>query len=325
MKFYFDESGSFTIPQTRVSSVGIVCGIALPEKAEADVFNRFDTFVSGLPPSVFDNGEPKGRLLDERCLTAFVDLCASLPDLLICPTILDLTSLCGESYDSTVGKIASKMRSVSLQCLHETMRSETSDLASEIDRMSPTQVLRLVSWARCIARTLQDSLIYHSGGDCTPCWGSLHFEVDAVNNSREEKVFDVLLPGWVAAWSAKTPFHLIEEIHTADHPFVQNWDREDGLDLGKILRPNLHYVTSNQSRGIQIADMAASVIRRAVLGRNSIVYPKELRNYGKLMTRAIRSPEESCGLFCLGRNVTPTETNRTYLGLVGEIRAARKT
>ena len=63
MKFFFDESGNFQLPPAEEHRVGIVSGVAIPDSDEAEVFQQFDAFLSKLPVSSFQNGEPKGRLL----------------------------------------------------------------------------------------------------------------------------------------------------------------------------------------------------------------------------------------------------------------------
>ena len=65
MKFFFDESGNFQFPPAGVHRVGIVSGVAIPDSDEAEVFRQFDAFLGKLPASSFENGEPKGRLLND--------------------------------------------------------------------------------------------------------------------------------------------------------------------------------------------------------------------------------------------------------------------
>jgi hypothetical protein len=127
------------------------------------------------------------------------------------------------------------------------------------------------------------------------------------------------LPAWVTGWSQEDPLTMIEEIHTADHPFVQNWERLEGIDVGKMLRNNVHYVSSASSKGIQIADMLASLVRRAVVGLASAV---SLQDYGFIMTRTIGQPLHACGLFSLAPGDQP-DLERRYAGIADAINAAR--
>ena len=57
-----------------------------------------------------------------------------------------------------------------------------------------------------------------------------------------------MLPMWVTSWSHDEPFTTIEGIHTVDHPLVKNWDTAEGLDIGKMFRNKVHYVSSARAR-----------------------------------------------------------------------------
>ena len=170
--------------------------------------------------------------------------------------------------------------------------------------------------------TVQDSIILYRGVRYHPSWNSVRFEIDSVEpgpGSREERVFRTMLPMWVTGWSHDEPFTTIEGIHTTNHPLVKNWDAEEGLDIGKIFRDNVHYVSSATSKGIQLADMTASLVRRAVIGIANAV---DLQNYGLMMTKSIGRSENACGLFCLAPAAV-ADLNRRYHGLTNAIIGGR--
>lgn len=90
---------------------------------------------------------------------------------------------------------------------------------------------------------------------------------------------------------------LIAEIHTEAHPLIRNYSTRDGeFDLTRIFRDNLYYVPSPSSKGLQMADMAASIIRHAVCGIATI---NNLMNYGLLLKNNLWAPKYAHGLFCL--------------------------
>ena len=322
MKFFFDESGNFQLPPAEEHRVGIVSGVAIPDSDEAEVFEQFDAFLSTLPGSSFQNGEPKGRLLDHADRKALADMLVDLPGILLCPIMLDLTSLVGQHQTDAAGLVSRKLMQLQATCKHETFRNQIVELANDIGAMSTQQALRLAAWAKCIARTVQDSIILHSGTKYESSWNSLRFEIDQVGEipgNREEKVFETMLPMWVSSWSYDEPFTEIEGIHTADHPLVKNWDCDNGLDIGKMFKNNVHYVSSASSKGIQLADMTASLVRRSVMGIANTV---DLQNYGFMMTKTIGKPLHACGMFYLA----PAEIKdleRRYHGLEDAINAAR--
>jgi hypothetical protein len=324
MKFYFDESGNFQMPaKAGEHRVGIVSGVVIPESDEAEVFKHFDSFVASLPGTAFEKGEPKGRLLRDAETRAFAQMMLDIPGkILLCPTMLDLTTLFGHPESEIVKNIVAKFRQWEAGCIHDSLRKDVGELADETAKLRTQQALRLAAWAQCIKRSIQDSLIAHHAAEYLPAWHAVRFEIDAVEQfpiRREETVFRVLLPALVSNWSRLEPFALIEGIHTDEHPFVQNWDRPEGIDVGKLFRKNVHYACSATSKGIQMADMAATIIRRAVIG---LANSGNLRNYGFMMTRTIGNPFHACGLFSLALG-DHRDLERRYAGIADAINGGR--
>ena len=322
MKFFFDESGNFQLPPPGEHRAGIVCGIAIPDSDDVEIFRRFDAFVGALPASAFKNGEPKGRLLDDDDRKDFANMIAGLPGILICPIMLDLTSLVGQLQADVAGLVSQKLMQLQATCKHQTFRDQLVGLANDVSDLSMQQALRLVAWAKCISRTIRDSMILHSGPQYEPSWNALRFEIDPVEQTpgnREERVFKTMLPMWVSSWSHDDPVTLIEDVHTADHPLVKNWDTEKGLDVGKMFENNVHYVSSDTSKGIQLADMTATLVRRAVIGVANAV---NLQNYGFMMTKTVGQPLHACGMFCIAP-AEIKELERRYHGLADAINGAR--
>jgi hypothetical protein len=322
MKFFFDESGDFRVlADCEQHTVGIVVGVVVPESREEEVWSRFREFIVSLPASALKDGEPKGRLLDDEGRRAFASLVSKLEGILICPTILDLTSIAGHAI-TVRDKVVRKLESTAANCLHQSMQEEVGLLSRQFGNLSPEVAFRLSSWARCIKRCIDDSIFAHRGVAFSDCWTKMTFEIDIVRvgaKSREQQVFTKMLPGWVTAWCQKEPIMLIEEIHTDDHPFVREWDTERGIDLGKMLRGNLQFSSSYQSLGLQIADFAASVVRKAVVG---IVSVYDLKSYGVMMSNSPRSATHAHGIFSLGE-INRGDIARRFHGLVEAISIAR--
>lgn len=322
MFFYFDESGSFEArPQDH--RAGIVVGVALPESARDDAFCRFQEFLTTLAPSEYVRGEPKGARLSDDSRTRFSEFLADCEDLLLVVTMLDLTPLAQLDATTLNESIVKKLNWWAGQCRHQTMRDEVALLGRQTGNLSIPQTLRLVATARCIMRALEYAVIRFAADGYRPCWNAINFDLDAVQTrpgSREQAVFENLLPAWITAWSIKEPITLIEEVHTQEHPFVKQYETGDGIDLGAILRGNLHWRTSTGNPGIQIADMAATVVSRAVHG---ITTGHMLRDYGTIMTQALVSRQGDIGIFSIVD--TPVEDiAHRYAGLLGAVRGVRR-
>jgi hypothetical protein len=163
MKFFFDESGNFQLPPAEEHRVGIVSGVAIPDSDEAEVFQQFDAFLNKLPVSSFQNGEPKGRLLDDAGRKALAGMLVNLPGILVCPIMLDLTSLVGQPQSDAAGLVSRKLIQLQATCKHGTFRNQIAALANDIGALSTQQAFRLAAWAKCITRTVHDSIIYGTG------------------------------------------------------------------------------------------------------------------------------------------------------------------
>jgi hypothetical protein len=309
MNFYFDESGDFRLDNDGVRRVGIVAGITIPESAEAEVFAQFDAFVATLFSSAFKKGEPKGNLLSFEERTRFAQMIADNDKVVVTPAMLDIASI-NRAKKDVRGDIVRRMRNLAEQCIHETLREETQLLANRFGNLSDNQALRLGSVAYCIKRAFEQTIILLGGKEYFDCWNQMRFVIDRVQvrqGSREELVFKWTMLGWLEGWSRKNPTMTIKEIHTEEHPLIKKFSTDDDrCDLAKIYRDNLRYQCSSESKGIQIADMTASIISHAV---NGIVTPDNLTNYGLLLKNNIWSAAHSHGLFCL---TDPSEIDHSY-------------
>ncbi|MGD0653096.1 MAG: DUF3800 domain-containing protein [Thermoguttaceae bacterium] len=321
MFFYFDESGGFeTQPQGH--RAGIVVGVVLPESTRDNVFGRFQKFLATLSPNEYDRGEPKGARLSDDSRSRFSKLLADCQDLLLAVTMLDLTPLAQLDAKTLCESIVKRLNWWAGQCRYQTLRDEVTLLAKQAGNLSVPQTLRLAATARCIMRALDHAVIRFAGDCYRPCWNAISFELDAVQTrpgSREQQVFETLLPAWITAWSIKNPITLVEELHTPDHPFVKQYDRANGIDLGAILRNNVHWRSSAGNPGIQIADMAATVVSRAVHG---ITTGRELKDYGTLMKRALVSRAD-IGILSV-TETSEEDIARRYAGLLGAVHAVRR-
>lgn len=324
MRFYFDESGNFKVPDDPSEhSVGIVSGIAIPDSQEPHIFQEFDAFVSSLPPSAFKNGEPKGRLLDDGKRTELVNVISELPiGILFCPTVLDLTSLAGKSDANVSSEVSDKLTEIEPHCGNPEFKKRVQSIAVKTKEMSNQQMLRLLAWARCIYRCINESVFWYSFDRYRNDWSTLRFEIDPVQQcgGDEAEVFDFLLRQWIVAWFQQQPLMIARETLTPDHPFMKTWNTPHGVNAKKMFDHNIHYVSSCKSKGIQLADMTASIIRRALLNSSA----DNLFDYGMLMTRTLGDPRRAAGIFFFGTEEEIEAAEDRYRGVGDVIVFARK-
>jgi hypothetical protein len=235
--------------------------------------------------------------------------------------MLDIGSM-NRAKKDVRGDMVRRMRELAEQCIHATMKGETHLLANQFKNLSDNQSLRLGSVAYCIKRAFEQTIILLSGEEYFDCWDKMRFEIDPVQvrqDSGEKQIFKWTMLGWLQAWSQKSPTMTITEIHTDAHPLMKNYSTDDDkFDLTKIYRDNLHYPRSSESKGLQIADMAASIIHHAVRGIATI---DNLMNYGLLLKNNLWAPKYAHGLFCL-TDQSNVDYNR-YAGLNEAVAKAR--
>lgn len=325
MRFFFDESGDFTVPSnTFEHRASVVVGVSVSELVEEGLQESYAAFVEGLADEKKHNGEPKGRLFDPKDCHRFCRMLAENADAYVTPVTLDLTCFLNNEHEALPKKMKEILQQQSLECIHETMRDETALLGRQLGNLSSEQALRIAALAYCFQETVRDAVMFLSCRGHEGAWEKLSFEIDAAQRrpgSREHAVFSIMLLSWLTAWSRSHPLPLVKEIHTSDHPFVRLYEREEGIDLGKIVRGNLHWVDSSTSWGIQIADISASIVHRAVHdledeeGWGSVL--------GHLMRSSVRGPRTCLGLFSLS-GMLPSEVANKYRGLCNVIAAMQK-
>lgn len=102
MKFFFDESGDFTIPSNNNQhKVAVVTGIAISDLVIEKLFGQFRNFVDSLKNSEKLNGEPKGQLFSSDSIKNFCHILSQFDGISITPVTLDLSSLATSEYTNT--------------------------------------------------------------------------------------------------------------------------------------------------------------------------------------------------------------------------------
>lgn len=324
MRFYFDEAGDFAVPQDpNTHAVGIVVGVDIPELIEQQVFAAYQQFVSTLSTTEFKKGEPKGNLLSDTHLREFAEMMAVTKDLLITTTLIDLSTLAGGRSAESEKCVEAKFDKIASQCVYDSLRQEIELLKRQYVNLSRNQKLRLFGWSTCIFETLHQCVLWRADRRFDRCWQDIEYNIDPVQvkeGSREQQFFEMQVLAWVTGRTKSKPFLLIEEWHVSDHPFVGHYETDKGVDVGLLLRDKIRWPTSAASLGLQIADISASIVRKAVFG---VANADSLNTYGLLMTRSKLGDRYAPGL-CLIGDVDEAELGNRYYGLTGAIQRARK-
>ena len=80
---------------------------------------------------------------------------ADMPGILLCPAILDLTSVVGQPQADVPTFLSRQFIQVQSDAKHQSFRDEIVALANDAAALSAQQAIRLTAWAQCISRTIK--------------------------------------------------------------------------------------------------------------------------------------------------------------------------
>lgn len=266
MHFFIDEAGSFAIPSSAVHEVGVAVGVGVADPGWPDLQDTFREFANELPSSARARGEPKGRLMAPEQLHRFTEILSEVDGLVVCPVTMDLGHLHAIDPTDLLAPFHDRLDEAAAQMMYPTAEAQVQLLARQARNLSPEQILRIQTWSRCLYETLHHAIIFLSYGPMAESWNSVRIEIDPVQRrprNREQQFLSIMLFAWMMAWSVRNPFVTVEGLHTPTHPFVQNFVNDDGVVLSDLIRPNLYWPASDESIGLQIADVAATIVYQA--------------------------------------------------------------
>lgn len=263
MHIFIDEAGDFAIPASAdTHRVAVAGALTFTDPAWASARSAFGEFKKQLLASESLRGEPKWHRLSPEHRQAYCRLLADVDGVAFTPVTLDLSHL-ASSRESWIDPFLNKLDRQPDLMVYDTAKRQIAELAKQARNLSHVQHLRVYAWAYCLFQALQHAIMFLSHGDRAASWNSLRIEIDPVQPkplSREQRVFSLMVLAWQMGWSRTHPFSTIEGIHTADHPFVRNFEMPGGVDLGKLVRPNLHWRRSHESDGLQMVDLATAAV-----------------------------------------------------------------
>ncbi|HEX7679261.1 MAG TPA: DUF3800 domain-containing protein [Thermoanaerobaculia bacterium] len=318
MLFYFDESGDFAVPRDRNDHrAGVVVGLAIPDHIAPLLERKFRDFASTLEQDERVNGEPKGSPLCYRHRKAFAELMRRFEGrIALMPATLLLSDLVAD-HAAPAGKMANALREIAPGMAAASLTERLQLAASQVGNLSDSQTLRLYTLANALREVLAASIQFLVFGEDDASWEHVSFEIDSPTrqpNSREHQIFETIVGGWLYAWSEKFPLQL-SPLHTPQLTVIRKYADHQGFNLNKLLAGNIKWRNSADSWGIQIADMAAATIGKALAHSDD---QREVRIYEKLMRVSFHPYSRGPGLIVL--NVDNPMIEERYGPLAAAVR-----
>jgi hypothetical protein len=300
MRMYFDESGTFEAGRAR-SDVAIVTGVAVPATDQPRLFAEFGRLKVSEIGCASASEEVKGHRLTTNQRRLICRLLDQFPRVLVRPVIVDLHDFYGAQMQVLRDELGRSFEEVAFELPPGEARREVGLLRSLHLRMSNSQLARLFAWANCIDRTLRDAAMELVPEHERTSWSGLELLVDGPTANLatpEGRFFIPMLQNWLVTWSYENRFPALE-VAGKQHPLLEHFHHAMGLNIRTLVERGLHFVDSATEPGIQLADIAATIVGSA--SRLKDTDPDGLKTYGWLMKRSSERNRFGIGLLTAQR------------------------
>ena len=278
MFIYIDESGSFVLSPT-AGSWNVVAAYVVPEadRRRIELVLRDLKLASGRAHT----DEIKLRDLGELQIKDLLHRLRNFNSTLFISGI-DL----GEQQSNEIIKHQAvqvdKIRANKPRMIYEEGRASIESLASRVERLSPQLYTQFVAQIDLLDQVYRATTLYYSQR-IPPTIGSFRWRIDEKNSTRPlfEETIRHMAPALLQSKSLKEPGIFVEGFDYShyERAFGYRQDEipkylqeETGIEiksasnLGKIFS-DFSFVRSHDFPGVQVADLLASVYRRALRGQ----------------------------------------------------------
>jgi hypothetical protein len=307
MRIYVDEAGNFVVPADGQSLYSLVLALVVPSSVETNLFQEFLRLRDSWPNNAI---EIKGSKLDEVQAAQLIDL-VSRHDVFAKFYAVDMAT----HGDGVVGPFKARQADAITAHLtpehHPPIVAQLRGLADAIRRMPNQLFVQAFLVIELVLKVLEESTLYYVQR-LPEELGSIAWTIDQKNRTiteMEETWSTVILP--------------MSENHFAQHPLptlkgadyshfdarygidrndeemnrhmkwtrevygVRNDERPPGANAGLLLSEQRKFEDSTGSLGLQLADMLATTLRRAL---NNRLQPAGWKDFGRLLIADTSTP-----------------------------------
>jgi hypothetical protein len=307
MRVYIDEAGNFVVPADGQSLFSLVLALVIPTSIEPELFQEF----LRLRDSWQNNAvEIKGSKLDEAQAAQLIDL-ASRYDVFAKFFAVDMAT----HGDGVVGPFKNRQADAITAHLtpehHPPIVAQLKGLADAIRQMPNQLFLQAFLVIELVLKVVEESTLYYVQRSPEDL-GSIEWIIDRKNRritEMEETWSTLILPmseGQFAQRPLPTlkgadyshfdarygidPNDLEMKRHidwTREAYGIRDDERPPGLNAGLLLREQRQFADSASSLGLQLADMLATILRRAL---NNRLQSPGWKDFGRLLLRDKSTP-----------------------------------
>ena len=321
MRIYIDESGNFVAPQDNRSSYSLVLALIVPSASGEQLFYEFLRLRDSWSKHEI---EMKGSSLSEAQAAQVINLLARF-DVLVDFVALDIATHPKEVIDDFKSRQAEAVTAHITREHHSEMVLQMVQMERTIRNMSNQLFTQAELTIQLVLKVIRNATLYFVQRQPEEL-GEIAWIVDRKGHTitQMEETWTILLLPAAESHFMKTPFisligadysHFAHyEVDLAsDEDMARHLDwahaaygRQEKLpregrviDAKRVLTGQQTFSDSRDSLGLQLADILASILRRAL---NSRLQPSGWEDFGKLVVHS----KDSGWFVQLGKGLAPT-------------------
>jgi hypothetical protein len=305
MRIYIDEAGGFVVPPNRLHRFSLVLALIVPSNIEAELFYEFLRLRDGWP---VQDIEIKGSSIDESQAAQVIDL-ASRYDVLVQFVALDMATHIKTVVDDFRLRQAAEVTAHLTEAHHTNLVSKFEDLAAAVREMPNQLFLQAFLTMHLILEVIEEATLYFVQRQPTEL-GDIAWTIDRKDRTitEMENTWTILILPMSESYFARKPLKALSgadyshfyarystTIEAADQKLKRhlNWMREtygmrplspgeNVFDAKLLLSDQREFLDSRNSLGLQLADMLATILCRAL--NNHLQFPG-WKDFGRLLVR----------------------------------------
>jgi Protein of unknown function (DUF3800) len=331
MHIYIDESGSFCIPKrSRKPAISCLGALTIPTSQHDEIIHDFIRLASNWPK---ERNEVKGRLLQEDHFDAALAFYAER-GLLLEAVAIDLGT------HDTSAVLTHKMRAAAnilenvSDKMQPTLKAELRSLASAMHSISVPEYVQSVALTEVVDSVFRTNFRWFpltapselasfawivDGKEVAPTrmerlWNKICLPW-LQTNSLKEPLLRVAegdyshLPAGIQKEKPRAPDHLATQMKNPNHPFRF-------FDIGAVLKDR-RFTNSVDHIGLQMADVAISAVRRAMVGN---LHRRGWQRLGSILVRPARHGQEVVNMIHIGDGPMRWEPKPLYYEVLLKLR-----
>jgi uncharacterized protein DUF3800 len=300
MHIYIDESGIFRNPANKANIASVVAALAVPTSKKKELFKQFRALTHEWRD---ENGEVKGSNLNEAEIALVISLLQKF-DVILELVIIDLGLHTEDEITEYKQIQADKMTEHITDDHHPDVVKRINEIQAVFRSMSNQLFIQAMLMFRIVPRVLLHVIWYYARRIPQELqW--FYWMVDAKEQTKTayEDAWSTSLFPVMAGQSAQNPIVLVEggdysyfeKFEERGTDAIRKIEQEKGMEegelaaikLGEVIGAHFEFQDSRYNVGLQIADILANAVQRALNGKLRVTGWGEI---GRLMMRREPNP-----------------------------------